>query len=66
MKLLIVDDDGLIRDSLKLYLETEPDWQAETAPDGQAAWEAVEAEQPDIILMDIRMPVCDGVEATRR
>lgn len=66
MKLLIVDDDGLIRDSLKLLLETTEGWSARTAADGNAAFELCREEPPDIILMDIRMPVCDGVEAARK
>ncbi|MCL1804735.1 MAG: response regulator transcription factor [Clostridiales bacterium] len=66
MNLLVVDDDGLIRDSLKLLLEMEDGWTVRTAPDGEAAFRACAEAQPDIILMDVRMPVCDGVEATRR
>jgi len=66
MKLLIADDDGLIRDSLKILLETKPGWNARTAADGREALALCEEAQPDIILMDIRMPVCDGIEATRK
>jgi len=66
MKLLVVDDDGLIRDSLKMMLELEDGWTARTAPDGEAAVELCKADPPDVALMDIRMPVCDGVAATRR
>ncbi|MCL1823384.1 MAG: response regulator transcription factor [Oscillospiraceae bacterium] len=68
MKLLIVDDDGLIRDSLKLLFETKENWTARTAENGAAALDQCRNpdERPDIILMDIRMPVCDGVEATRK
>ena len=66
MRLLVVDDDGLIRDSLKLLLETEEGWEVRTAPDGEAALRLCGEEWPDIVLMDIRMPVCDGVAATRR
>ncbi|MDR2531866.1 MAG: response regulator transcription factor [Oscillospiraceae bacterium] len=66
MKLLIVDDDGLIRDSLKILFETKENWTARTAENGEAALRLCEEEIPDIILMDIRMPVCDGVEATRK
>ena len=65
MKLLIVDDDGLIRDSLKLLLETETDWTARTAKDGDEAFKLCQSERPDVVRMDIRMPVCDGVAATR-
>lgn len=72
MKLLIVDDDGLIRDSLKLLFETnksensDENWTARTAENGLRALELCREELPDIVLMDIRMPVCDGVEATRK
>jgi len=65
VKLLIVDDDGLIRDSLKLLLETEDGWTARTAPNGDAALQLCHEERPDVALMDIRMPVRDGVAATR-
>jgi DNA-binding NarL/FixJ family response regulator len=66
MNLLRVDDDGLIRDSLKLLFETKENWETRAVCDGQAALEACGEALPDIILMDIRMPVCDGVEATRK
>ena len=66
MKLLIVDDDGLIRDSLKILLETTAGWTARTAENGAIALELCREEQPDIVLMDIRMPVSDGVEACRK
>ncbi|MCL2570972.1 MAG: response regulator transcription factor [Defluviitaleaceae bacterium] len=66
MKLLITDDDGLIRDSLKIMLELEEGWSAKTAPDGNAAYDICIADPPDVILMDIRMPNCDGVAATKK
>jgi DNA-binding NarL/FixJ family response regulator len=66
MKLLIVDDDGLIRDSLKILFETKENWTARTAENGESALNLCCEEQPDIVLMDIRMPIFDGVEATRK
>jgi len=66
MKLLIADDDGLIRDSLKIMLELEEGWSAKTAPDGNAAYDICIVDPPDVILMDIRMPNCDGVAATKK
>jgi DNA-binding NarL/FixJ family response regulator len=63
---LIVDDDALIRDSLKMLLELEEDFQVTgTASDGQEAFTHCQQEQPDMVLMDIRMPVMDGVLGTR-
>ena len=66
MKLLVVDDDGLIRDSLKMMLELQDGWTAGTAQNGNEAYQMCLSDPPDIVLMDIRMPVCDGVEATRK
>ncbi len=67
IRLLLVDDQRLMRDGLKLLLELEPDMVvAAEAADGQQALEAYARVQPDVVLMDIRMPEMDGVEATRR
>jgi len=66
VKLLITDDDGLIRGSLKIMLELEEGWTAQTAANGNEAYELCAESSPDVILMDIRMPVCDGVAATRK
>ncbi|MBK1810729.1 response regulator transcription factor [Clostridium sp. YIM B02505] len=66
MKVIIVDDDGLIRDSLKLLIDLETDMEViGTAKNGMEAFELCKAEQPDIVLMDIRMPVMDGVLGTK-
>lgn len=66
MRILIVDDDALIRDSLKLILELEEDFEVVgTASNGQEAYEISKEKNPDIVLMDIRMPVLDGVLGTK-
>ena len=66
MKVVIVDDDGLIRDSLKLLIDLEADMEViGTAKNGMEAFELCKLEQPDIVLMDIRMPVMDGVLGTK-
>jgi DNA-binding NarL/FixJ family response regulator len=63
---LLVDDQSLIRQGLKALLELEPDLQVVgEAENGQAAIALVETLQPDVVLMDIRMPIVDGVAATR-
>lgn len=67
IRLLIVDDQRLMRDGLRTLMELEPDLEvAGEAEDGLAALEQYAALQPDVVLMDIRMPRLDGVEATRR
>ncbi len=64
--LLLVDDQNLIRQGLKALLELEPDLQVVgEAENGQVAIECVAALQPNVVLMDIRMPVMDGVTATK-
>lgn len=64
---LIVDDQGLVRVGLRKILEVEPDLDvAGEAFDGRQAVEAVARLDPDVVLMDIRMPVVDGIEATRQ
>ena len=67
IRVLLVDDQRLIREGLRTLLELEPDLVVVgDAGDGQAALEAYETLQPEVVLMDIRMPGMDGVEATRR
>ena len=66
MKVLIVDDDALIREGLKIILEIESDFQVVgTASNGLEAMEMCRREKPDLVLMDIRMPVMDGVLGTK-
>jgi DNA-binding NarL/FixJ family response regulator len=67
IRLLLVDDQRLMREGLRTLLELEHDFEiAGEAGDGRAALEIYAEEKPDVVLMDIRMPVMDGVEATRR
>ena len=67
IRILIVDDQRLMREGLRTLLELESDLAiAAEAEDGQAALEQYEATRPAVVLMDIRMPRLDGVEATRR
>lgn len=66
MKVLVADDDGLIRESLKLILELEDDIEVVgTAETGKQAFEMCGELRPDIVLMDIRMPAMDGVLGTK-
>jgi DNA-binding NarL/FixJ family response regulator len=66
IRLLLVDDQSLIRQGLKAMLELEPDLDIiGMADNGESALEQVAALHPDVILMDVRMPVMDGREATR-
>jgi DNA-binding NarL/FixJ family response regulator len=66
VKVLIVDDDALIRDGLKILIDLEPDFEVcGTAQNGQEAFDMCQKERPDIVLMDIRMPVMDGVLGTK-
>jgi DNA-binding NarL/FixJ family response regulator len=67
IRLLIVDDQRLMRQGLRTLLELEPDLEVVgEAEDGQAALDLFASLAPDVVLMDIRMPVLDGVEATLR
>ena len=64
---LLVDDQALLRMGLRLVIESEPDLEVVgEASDGAVAVEQVAALRPDVVLMDIRMPGTDGIEATRR
>ena len=64
---LLVDDQQLVRTGFRMILKDETDIEVlGDAADGRAAIEAVRRLRPDVVVMDIRMPIMDGVEATRR
>jgi DNA-binding NarL/FixJ family response regulator len=66
IKIVLVDDQNLIRQGLKALLELESDLQiVGEAENGQIAIDLVQELQPNVVLMDIRMPVMDGVTATK-
>ncbi|HEY8525946.1 MAG TPA: response regulator transcription factor [Acidimicrobiales bacterium] len=63
----IVDDQDLVRAGFRLILEAEPDMEVVgEAGDGNAALDMVARHRPDVVLMDIQMPVLDGIAATER
>jgi DNA-binding NarL/FixJ family response regulator len=66
IKLLLVDDQSLVREGLRSLLQAKPDLEVVgEAENGKVAVERAIALQPDVVLMDVRMPVMDGVAATR-
>jgi len=66
IRVVLADDQALLRKGFRMILDAEDDISViGEAADGEAAVHLVELYQPDVVLMDVRMPVLDGIEATR-
>ena len=66
IRVVIVDDQGMVRTGFRVYLDVQPDLEVVgEAADGAQALQVVAQLRPDVVLMDIRMPVMNGLEATR-
>ena len=67
IRVAIVDDQAMVRAGFRLIVQSQPDMEvAGEAGDGREAIELVKHERPDVVLMDVRMPHVDGIEATRQ
>ena len=66
LRVVIADDQGIVRGGLRMILEAAGIEVTGEAADGQAAIDLAGRLKPDVLLMDIRMPALDGIEATRR
>ena len=66
LRILLADDHGVVRKGLRFLLETEPDLEVVgEASDGRQAVDLTGELRPDVVVMDIAMPVMDGIEAAR-
>lgn len=64
-RILVVDDMPAIRRSLRAFLEQEADWMICEAENGKAALDRVQEIHPDVVVMDLSMPVMNGIDAAR-
>jgi DNA-binding NarL/FixJ family response regulator len=67
IRVLVVDDQALVRGGFRMILDAQPDIEVVAeAADGREAVELSRATSPDVVLMDVRMPLMDGIAATER
>jgi len=67
IRVVVADDEELVREGLRAIVASRPDLEVvATAADGEEAIAATAEHRPDVVLMDLRMPGTDGIEATRR
>ena len=67
IRVLVADDQELVREGFATILDLQPDIEVvESVADGSQALASARSLRPDVVLMDVRMPVMDGIEATRR
>jgi DNA-binding NarL/FixJ family response regulator len=67
LRIVVADDQAIVREGLTLLLDLLPDFEVvAAAADGEQALELVASTHPDVILLDLHMPVVDGIETTRR
>lgn len=67
VRVVVADDHAVVRAGFAELLDTQPDFTVVgTASDGEEAVRVCTSLRPDVVLMDVRMPVMDGIEATRR
>jgi DNA-binding NarL/FixJ family response regulator len=66
LRILLADDHTLVRQGLRKVLEERPEWQVVEAGDGREAVKVAEQLKPDIAIVDVAMPLLNGVEATRQ
>ena len=66
IKVIIADDSDFVRDGMKIILDVDDEFEVlGSAPNGREAINIAEKDAPDVFLMDIQMPVMDGIEATK-
>ena len=67
IRIVVADDQGIVREGLRMILDAQPDMEVVgEAPDGVEAVSMARSLRPDVVLMDVRMPRQDGIQATRQ